>query len=638
MAPPRRTPKPTGEADDESKYTAPRVFRELEQDFKRQRRLLKKNDKKRTTQAAADDGSDFDQLASDVDDSGYLSDRRGANKKRKKTTSKKKKQAAKGSVKRRDRFSELPDELILEIFSHVDDLETLYHLSLVSTKLNNLSSPAEYWSSLRTDLDPPVPDVHGFTEQQFAHLLYGKTCWMLRSSLEDEADELLTREQKDLDDAETAIWNAIEERKQTKKGPIVDNFEEKGPKAGSGKRVRRYLERRKRLKEVYEREGQELYDYLQEKKHDALDEKARIARERRQDFKSDYWKKHHLITTGPAEIDDATWDELEPKVVKVVKHCRELKQKAAGEARIQGRLDFLREKMYDKRRADATEFPLFADFCLFPSVLKLLDLEDTTYEQLSMKRLKESKSAIYEEVEEWTEKNRLEAVKLILSRTLEADEFGVLDDEDFQVYADDEAWFENVQTFVFCDVSGCATSSPYRQLFFGSYDALLAHQHEVHGDLKPKFSKQATQKKKKKQDGRFEVRFSLPRVVSDSLAELLDMLEFEPDDSDGICRVTEKGLSRIFVGGTTLQWENAPRVGFGKSKKDTDWGKIMTKIKVEGDRARKQKQTIVPSLVIWDTVQGKPKKRKKKVVAGETSRHDKGKKQQNKKKKQGKTK
>ena len=139
MAPPRRTPKPTGEADDESKYTAPRVFRELEQDFKRQRRLLKKNDKseshlslrcssrreltrttpraERTTQAAADDGSDFDQLASDVDDSGYLSDRRGANKKRKKTTSKKKKQAAKGSVKRRDRFSELPDELILEVSS-----------------------------------------------------------------------------------------------------------------------------------------------------------------------------------------------------------------------------------------------------------------------------------------------------------------------------------------------------------------------------------------------------------------------------------------------------------------------------------------------------------------------------------------
>ena len=75
----------------------------------------------------------------------------------------------------------------------------------------------------------------------------------MRSSLEDEADELLTREQKDMDDAETAIWNAIEERKQTKKGPIVDNFEEKGPKAGSGKRVRRYLERRKRLKEVYER-------------------------------------------------------------------------------------------------------------------------------------------------------------------------------------------------------------------------------------------------------------------------------------------------------------------------------------------------------------------------------------------------
>lgn len=316
-------------------------------------------------------------------------------------------------------------------------------------------------------------------------------------------------------------------------------------------------------------------------------------------FKSDYWKKHHLITTGPAEIDDASespvsrrkchvrgliklyrtmtsaWDELEPKVVKVVKHCRELKQKAAGEARIQGRLDFLREKMYDKRRADATEFPLFADFCLFPSVLKLLDLEDTTYEQLSMKRLKESNSAIYEEVEEWTEKNRLEAVKLILSRTLEADEFGVLDDEDSQVYADDEAWFENVQTFVFCDVSGCATSSPYRQLFFGSYDALLAHQHEVHGDLKPKFSKQATQKKKKKQDGRFEIRFSLPSIVADSLAELLDMLEFEPDDSDGICRVTEEGLSRIFVGGTSLQWENAPRVGFGKSKKDTDWLKIV---------------------------------------------------------------
>ncbi|GAA5916007.1 uncharacterized protein JCM6883_006250 [Sporobolomyces salmoneus] len=638
-------------------YTAPQVFLDLEQDYKQQARQIKKTYKQMEEQQ---DDEEVDQLASDGDDSGFFSDSHRSKKSKKnkgKGKGKKKKEKFKGrdvftSLPEElllDIFGRVDHESLFHLYSLCS---TFYQLLRPKVKIWTLARKAldpplpevhnlteKQLASLlyskkccfdecknedgegdpflrivlcKTHRKEDLVDVHKFSAD-YPEMMHSspdccistfisasgnhtKSRWVLRSNLEDESEELLTRERKDIDEAETEQWNAIERgQKKGRKAVHVAEFDKKPPKEGTGRRVVKYLAKRKRLRKVYEEDGEALYKWMEERKQarkqemeEQAKEKEESASERRQaieerlldepddayteeDFEDDHWKKNHLVSNGTSDIDDKLWKELKPKIIKIVKHCREMKEKAEGQGRIQRRIEHLRKKLYEPRRGDETNFPLFADFCLLPSVLKLLDLEDDSYEGSDLGLWREHKVTAQEEADEWRNEARIAAADLVLSRVLPRDEYDQLDDDDIEEQAEDHEWFDRVQAFLFCDIPNCSTLSPDHQVFFGSFDELLDHQHEVHHDLKPKFTKKAHSSSSSS-----SFRFSLPLAVSQALSNLLLSAGFDKDDNDPMYEETGEDLDALLSNETVLQWENAPRVGFGKSKKDSDWRKIVS--------------------------------------------------------------
>jgi len=79
--------------------------------------------------------------------------------------------------------------------------------------------------------------------------------WPLKSHLLEEASELDTREKKDSDDSEIELWKVISgepgEDGRKRKKLYVPEFNEKPRREGSGKRVMKYVEKRKEaIKEI----------------------------------------------------------------------------------------------------------------------------------------------------------------------------------------------------------------------------------------------------------------------------------------------------------------------------------------------------------------------------------------------------
>jgi hypothetical protein len=256
-------------------------------------------------------------------------------------------------------------------------------------------------------------------------------------------------------------------------------------------------------------------------------------------------------------------------VIKVIEHCRKLRNKVVEQSRFDSRLAHLRSTIYDRLlevSEDPSTFPLFADFCLLPSVVTLFDPSDTTRDRISSHKWKELRKSIGEESEDWFESIRLAATKLVLSRTLDLEEDEQLSEDPaaYSVYLEDEDWYDLVQSFVCCDITGCQTVSKDKKVFFGSIYDLVKHQHEAHSDLAPKF------KLKKDSSSAIQTRFSLPLSVAAAVSDLLSLGELDEASAK------ENDVDGIIKDGTLLQWEDAPGVGFGKSKKDSDWKKIVS--------------------------------------------------------------
>jgi len=79
--------------------------------------------------------------------------------------------------------------------------------------------------------------------------------WVLESDLLEESAELNTREKKDSDDSEIELWKVISgepgEEGRKRKKLYVPEYSDKVRKEGSGKRVMKYVEKRKEaIKEI----------------------------------------------------------------------------------------------------------------------------------------------------------------------------------------------------------------------------------------------------------------------------------------------------------------------------------------------------------------------------------------------------
>lgn len=280
----------------------------------------------------------------------------------------------------------------------------------------------------------------------------------------------------------------------------------------------------------------------------------------------------------------AAWKKLKPKVIKVVEHCRKVRQKAEQDARVKSRLEDLRSS-YEATRGDLTTYLLFADFCTLPSVIELFDPDDTTSEKLDKTRVRDLLDDIVDEADDGVHHLRLEMIKLVLDRTVELEDDDEHDDEEAEEYVEDQELFNSVESFVCCDIPNCQSLSKNHQVFFGSFDNLLAHQLEVHSDLAPKFFVGG---KSNKKEWTPKLRFSLPDPVVSAVSDIIKLSDLKKKvvketkeirgkkEELSEVNVTEEIVNKLFSNGTTLQWENAPKVGLGKSKKEEDWKKVVS--------------------------------------------------------------
>jgi len=246
----------------------------------------------------------------------------------------------------------------------------------------------------------------------------------------------------------------------------------------------------------------------------------------------------------------------------LIDHCRDLKKKEAEHDRLLARIEDVRITIYDKLREDETFWPLFADFCSFSTIQSLLH-DDSTSSKISKSKLREAVDEIFEELEEWQVDTRLNAILLILQRTLDLDEDEELDpDADAYTSAEgyNDDWFNLVSSFLCCDIPGCQTTTEEHQVFFGSLPDLINHQHEQHSGLALIL---------KLKDPKPKNRFALPLEVAAAVSDLLEMGGLDETSA-------EASDVEELMKGMALQWENAPGVRKGRSKKEKDWKKIVS--------------------------------------------------------------
>jgi len=246
----------------------------------------------------------------------------------------------------------------------------------------------------------------------------------------------------------------------------------------------------------------------------------------------------------------------------LIDHCRDLKEKEAEHERLLARIEDVRITIYDKLRDDETFWPLFADFCSFSTIQALLH-DDPSSSKITKSKLREAVEGIFEELEEWQVDTRLNAILLILDRTLDLDEDEELDpDADAYTSSEgyDDDWFNLVSSFLCCDIPGCQTTSEEHQTFFGSLPELLKHQHELHSGFTLNL---------KLKDPKPKNRFSLPLEVAAAVSDILEMGELDETSAE-VSDVDE------MMKGMALQWENAPGVRRGRSKKEKDWKKTVS--------------------------------------------------------------
>ncbi|GAA6061488.1 hypothetical protein JCM10212_002567 [Sporobolomyces blumeae] len=184
-----------GQATAKKRYTVPKEFLDLEREFKKERGLKDASRKQRKLKEIEED---VDELESASEDASPVSASTSSSKKRRAPSSgKAAHETGKSEIKGPSPLDRTADELILEISSYVDH-EQLYYLSQLSKRLHRLLGPSNDASSsierlwARARAASGLTDTDGLDEREFAHVLWGKTCYFCSSS-EGSADPFLRK-------------------------------------------------------------------------------------------------------------------------------------------------------------------------------------------------------------------------------------------------------------------------------------------------------------------------------------------------------------------------------------------------------------------------------------------------------------
>ncbi|GAA5916061.1 hypothetical protein JCM8208_006347 [Rhodotorula glutinis] len=316
------------------------------------------------------------------------------------------------------------------------------------------------------------------------------------------------------------------------------------------------------------------------------------------------WLSDKLVNRGPDTLDDAEWETLKPKVLKVLAASRK-KRLAVAEADAQAqRRDALLPayQSFRHRQPSASAIvwtPLFADFLLFPSVRALWQPHDAVVDPDAIDSAQEGMD---EDLNEWRTSLRLHVIQLVLSNTLD-----LPDDEELDSDADaydqyDDEFLKLLTSGLLCAVDDCRHAAigrknqpghvPARPTFFGSLSDVLLHQHEAHDYLLP--SSHELARAGAHADSEPHFRIALPLEVSHAVVAMCDAAGLddevaEPDDLDEVLEGE----------GGWVQWINMP--GGGRGRKEKDWRAVLCSIyraAVKAQHARPPRSIGIPAIAL----------------------------------------
>ncbi|GAA6018964.1 hypothetical protein JCM10207_009215 [Rhodosporidiobolus poonsookiae] len=300
-----------------------------------------------------------------------------------------------------------------------------------------------------------------------------------------------------------------------------------------------------------------------------------------QDF-SGAWTTSKLVNEGDADLDDAAFELIKPKLVKILDAAKAKRLNTAYVEACRARQNAL-QPFYTKLRSDETYFPLFADFLLLPSVRHLWLSKDIELDDAACEAARED---VKEELNEWRVAVRQRALQLVMTASVE-----IPDDEDFSADMDDyeeydEEAFELASAALVCTIAGChrqtSKNDPARSTFFGDLFSLLAHQHADHSGLdlpSPSYAK--------KHEPAYH--FDLPLPVANAVAALCEVVGLVYEEA------TLEDLDDKFEEDEQLRicwWDGMKK----KGSFEREWRKVICHIKREADKAAKAKRVLIPAI------------------------------------------
>ncbi|ORY78081.1 hypothetical protein BCR35DRAFT_305254 [Leucosporidium creatinivorum] len=333
----------------------------------------------------------------------------------------------------------------------------------------------------------------------------------------------------------------------------------------------------------------------------------------RNDFAGAWYKSK--ITTSAEPLTNEVWDEIKPKVIKLLARIKAQQEQAEVINDQQTRQRALRPR-YDKLREtqpndDArASLPLFADFLELESVKPFWESEDA--DSMDDDAWQENLEGLLEEIDDYRLSVRLHAVKTILNATTEIAEEDLTGDADeFGPEQYDDDFLERPTSFLVCTLPNCRRKKswsrrldgtylrvPERTVFFGSLADLLKHQHECHPNV-TFTNKQLAQRSKNGVVGHF----ALPPAVVSALSALIEVGELEDDTAtaEELEKVTTPYSSlkgrwdEIRDRITWLDWENSPS---GK-RYSRDWRELIGDVIKQDEKATKSKRLLeVPTIAL----------------------------------------
>ncbi|BGP19149.1 hypothetical protein JCM10213_006505 [Rhodosporidiobolus nylandii] len=454
--------------------------------------------------------------------------------------------------------------------------------------------------------------------------------WGLLADLERESKSLWKRQERDDNDEEARFAKLFNAKQHNAGGSRSRPHGQSGSEdedigdlysyavgrqdGAMGKRVEAYVQKRRDVLDALEKDGKTLFDAISKlvanEPHKPVGQEPlppsqrRLELERRvlaleggyteDDFVSPSWLTSKTVNEGADEIDDQAWQDLEPKLLRLLDRSRE-RASAKTTALAQKERQAALLPFYQQQRNGATFHPLFVDFLPLPSVKALWEPNDAVVDENAWSAALEGIEA---DVSEWRVSVHLQAVQLILNATADLPEDEQLDPDADAYAAYGDEFLNELGSAVVCSIKGCYRRGKKDELarptFFGSLFDVFEHQHAEHADLEL-----TAPKKGEKPAEEAVLRVALPLEVANAVDALCDVLDLDAAATEDGAADTAKDVDEVFEAEPNLKvgWYHGKQA---KGKAQREWRKVLCHIYREAEKAHKANppRVFIPALEV----------------------------------------